>query len=83
MYEIRNASDFSGQSFGYHISDIISDVRRALRICYDALPYLIASESPTSYKSITGKWLQAIKWWVKTRNNKRQLSLQQQIMCFF
>ena len=38
MLEIRNVSDFSSQCFGYHISDIASDIRKAFWIYYDASP---------------------------------------------
>ncbi len=40
MLEMRNVSDFSSQYFGYHIhiSDIVLDIRKAFRICYDASP---------------------------------------------
>ena len=38
MLEIRNVSDFSSQCFGHHISDIVSYIRKAFRICYDPSP---------------------------------------------
>ncbi len=38
MLEIQNISDFSSQCFGYHISDIVSDIRKPFRICYEASP---------------------------------------------
>ncbi len=37
--ETQNVSDFSSQCFGYHISDIILDIRKAFRSCYDASLY--------------------------------------------
>ncbi len=30
MLEMRIVSDFSGQCFGYHIPDIVSDIRKAI-----------------------------------------------------
>ncbi len=35
---IQNILDFSSQVFGYHISEIVSDIREAYRICYNASP---------------------------------------------
>ena len=40
MLEISNDSDYS-QFFGYHISNIISDIWKGVRICYDALLYAL------------------------------------------
>ncbi len=41
------ASDITFRIIGYHISDIVSDTRKAFRICYDTSPYLNRRSLPS------------------------------------
>ncbi len=43
VLEIRNVVDFLSLYFGYYTSDIVSDIRKALRICCDASPNLFSA----------------------------------------
>ncbi len=38
-FNFENISNYQSQCFRYHISDIVPDIRKAFRICYDASPY--------------------------------------------
>ncbi len=38
LLKIRNVSNFVSQYFGYHIADIVADIREALRIYHSATP---------------------------------------------
>ena len=48
MLEVQSVSDISSHCLGYHISDIVSGIRKAFRICYDVLPFSLAL-SPRRY----------------------------------
>ncbi len=42
MFENTKCSGFLSDRVGYPISDIVSDIRKDFRICYDASPYHVS-----------------------------------------
>ena len=63
---VRNA-DIWGHCFGNHFSDIVSDIRNAFRICYDASPVAVHNRQqelfPNSCQVGTQHWVACtIEW---------------------